>query len=57
MNMPQGYVPLTIDHCDAYCRYLERTPRPTADLTFTNLWGWAEYYGIGLSFRGDLCWI
>ena len=57
MNLPLGYVPLTLEHCDEYCRYLERTPRPTADLTFTNLWGWAEYYGIGLSFRGDLCWI
>ncbi|WP_446423737.1 DUF2156 domain-containing protein [Mailhella sp.] len=57
MTMPAGYVPLTLDLGDEYRRYLERTPRPTADLTFTNLWGWAEYYGLGLSFRGDLCWI
>jgi hypothetical protein len=57
MNMPQGYVPLSLEHCEEYCRYLAATPRPTADLTFTNLWGWAEYYGLGLSFRGDLCWI
>ena len=57
MNLPQGYVPLTLEHCAEYCRFLARTPRPTADLTFTNLWGWAEYYGLGLSFRGDLCWI
>ena len=57
MTLPAGYVPLTLDLGDEYRRYLERTPRPTADLTFTNLWGWAEYYGLGLSFRGDLCWI
>ena len=43
MNLPQGYVPLSLEHCEEYCRYLAATPRPTADLTFTNLWGWAEY--------------
>ena len=57
MSLPRGYDPLTLDLGDEYRRYLERTPCPTADLTFTNLWGWAEYYGLGLSFRGDLCWI
>lgn len=57
MNLPQGYVPLTIDACGEYMRYFEVLPCPTADLTFTNLWGWAEYFGLGLSFRKDLCWI
>ena len=37
MTLPAGYVPLTLDLGDEYRRYLERTPRPTADLTFTNL--------------------
>ena len=32
MNLPQGYVPLSIEHCAEYCRYLDATPRPTADL-------------------------
>jgi len=57
MTLPLGYVPLTLDLYEDYRRYAERTPRLTADLTFTNLWGWAEYYGLGLSFREDLCWI
>ncbi len=57
MTLPQGYVPLTLDLGEEYRRYFERTLRPTADLTFTNLWGWAEYYGLGLSFRDELCWI
>ncbi len=57
MNLPAGYVPLTIESCGTYMRYFAALPCPTADLTFTNLWGWAEYFGLGLSFRGDLCWI
>lgn len=57
MNLPSGYVPVTLDLYDEYHRYFECTPQPTADLTFTNLWGWAEYYGLGLCFRKDLCWV
>ena len=57
MNLPAGYIPLTLDLYDDYRRYFERTPQPTADLTFTNLWGWAEYFGLGLSLRENLCWI
>lgn len=57
MNLPSGYVPVTLDLYDEYRGYFERTPQPTADLTFTNLWGWAEYFGLGLSFRDGLCWI
>lgn len=57
MNLPAGYVPLTLDLYDDYRRYFERTPEPTADLTFTNLWGWAEYFGLGISPREHLCWI
>lgn len=57
MNLPSGYIPLTLDLYDDYNRYFAHTPRPTADLTFTNLWGWAEYFGLGLSFREGLCWI
>ena len=57
MNLPSGYVPVTLDLYDEYRRYFDCTPQPTADLTFTNLWGWAEYFGLGLSFRDGLCWI
>ena len=42
MNLPSGYVPVSLDLYDEYRRYFERTLQPTADLTFTNLWGWAE---------------
>lgn len=57
MNLPAGYVPLTLDLYDDYRRRFDLTPEPTADLTFTNLWGWAEYFGLGLSLRENLCWI
>lgn len=57
MNLPSGYVPVTLDLYDDYHRLFEHTPQPTADLTFTNIWGWAEHFGLGLSFRDGLCWI
>jgi hypothetical protein len=57
MNLPVGYVPITLDLYGDYSQYLARTVQPTADLTFTNLWGWAKYFGLGLCMRDDLCWI
>jgi len=57
MSMPHGFVPVTLDLEEDYRQFRERTPRCSADYTFTNLWGWAQYYGLGLSFRDDLCWI
>lgn len=57
MNLPQGYRSLTVEMGKEYRQYFEALPAPTADLTFTNLWGWAEYFGLGLSFRQDSCWI
>ncbi len=57
MNLPQGYTPLTVEMGREYRQYFEALSSPTADLTFTNLWGWAEYFGLGLSFRRDSCWV
>lgn len=57
MNLPAGYIPLALNHYSEYRRYFDITPEPTADLTFTNLWGWAEYFGLGISPREHLCWI
>lgn len=55
--LPKGYVPLSLDLFADYDSYLRKSARITADVSFANLWGWAEHYGIGISFRRDLCWI
>lgn len=56
-NLPEGFQPVKLDLLDQYRAYQGKTPKKAADFTFTNLWGWADYYGLGLSFRDDLCWI
>jgi len=56
-QLPEGYQPITIDLVEDYNEYWIKTPRKAADYTFTNLWGWAEQYGLGISFRQNLCWI
>lgn len=50
-------MPVTLDLIDDYEVFRQRAPRRSADYTFTNLWGWAGYYGLSLAFRGDLVWI
>ena len=55
--MNTDFVPVTLDLHDDYMQFFQKTSRRAADYTFTNLWGWAEHYGLTLSFRKDLCWI
>lgn len=55
--MNTTFTPVTLELLDKYMAYFRATPRRSADYTFTNLWGWAEQYGLELSFREDLCWI
>ena len=55
--MNTDFVPVTLDLYDDYMAFFHAAPRRSADYTFTNLWGWAEYYGLSLSFRDDLCWV
>lgn len=57
MSIPEGFVPVTLDLIDDYEAFRQRTPRRSADYTFTNLWGWAGYYGLSLGFRDDLVWV
>lgn len=57
MNLPKGYQPVTLDLYERYAGCIACCPRPSADMTFTNLWGWADRYGLGLSFRDGVCWI
>lgn len=55
--MNTTFTHVTLDLLDKYMTYFRATSCRSADYTFTNLWGWAEHYGLELSFRDDLCWI
>ena len=55
--LPAGYVPMSLDYFSEYRAFLKMSAICTADVSFANLWGWAEHYGLGLSFRNNLCWI
>ena len=55
--MNTAFMPVTLDLLDSYMTYFRATSCRSADYTFTNLWGWADHYGLELSFRDDLCWI
>lgn len=47
------FIPLTIDLRIRYEKVFQNTPIKLADYTFTNLWGWANYYDISIAFIGE----
>lgn len=51
------FQPITLDTRELHARYFNATPRRTADYTFTNLWGWAEVYGLEWAEAHGLLWI
>ncbi len=55
--LPKGVTHITLDLVHEYTSYFVKTPQKAADYSFTNLWGWADYYGLGLAFDNNLCWV
>lgn len=51
------FTPVTLDAMAAYRDFHDASKTRAADYSFTNLWGWAEHYGLEWSFSGDLCWL
>lgn len=49
--------PVSMADMETYNELFRRTPRRASDFTFTNLWGWAEHYGLEWAFAHGLCWI
>ena len=52
-----GFAPISFDRQDQYRRLYALAGIRAADYSFTNLWGWAEHYGLEWQFSGSLCWI
>jgi uncharacterized protein len=52
-----SYQPITLDKRDEYLERFARCPAKASDYSFTNLWGWAEHYGLEWSFGNKCVWI
>ena len=44
------FLPITLDIRNEYEHIRQQSPIKSADYTFTNLWGWADYYGLSVAF-------
>lgn len=44
------FKPITLDLYDEYEKRRQACPVKSADYTFTNLWGWADKYGLTMAF-------
>lgn len=51
------FQPIDLSLRQTHAAYFSRTPRRAADYTFTNLWGWAEEYGLEWAEAHGLLWI
>ena len=51
------YGPVDIADREAYLPYFAALPQKTADYTFTNIWGWSEYFYLEWKESNGLCWI
>lgn len=55
--IPTSFEPLCLDDRHDYLAIQSQTPVRIADATFTNLWGWALYYGLEWKQAHGLCWL
>jgi hypothetical protein len=51
------FVPIGIDQQGEYAQIMAATPLIPSDYSYTNLWGWAEEYGLEWAWAEGLVWI
>ncbi len=56
-NPQTSFSPLSLDGMGRYRALHDASRTRAADYSFTNLWGWAEHYGLEWRFTDKLCWI
>lgn len=57
IRMSNEFTPITLADMPKYREYHNASPTRAADYSFTNLFGWAEHYGLEWRFDDKLCWI
>lgn len=60
--MELEFMPVTLpekpgDNAERYLELLARSPAAASDYSLSNIWGWAEHYGLEWAFCKDLAWI
>lgn len=55
--MSEKFVPVSLADMKTYREFHAASGSRAADYSFTNLWGWAEHYGLEWRFTEHLCWI
>lgn len=52
-----SFKPIDLSLRETHAAFFKATPRRAADYTFTNLWGWAEVYGLEWAEKHGLMWV
>ncbi len=52
-----GYTPIRLDRQQEYLARFAQCPQRASDYTFTNIWGWAEEYGLEWSWGDSHVWL
>lgn len=55
--MNDDFTPISLADMARYRKYHDASRTRAADYSFTNLWGWAEHYGLEWRFTDKLCWL
>lgn len=55
--MNSAFSPVTLEDMHTYREFHAASGTRAADYSFTNIWGWAEHYGLEWRFTEKLCWI
>jgi hypothetical protein len=48
---------ISLERQDSYHEYFSKMPQKCSDLSFINLWGWSEAYGLQWAWDDQLIWI
>ena len=55
--MTATFTPISMDNMARYRELHAASRTRAADYSFTNLWGWAEHYGLEWLFTAEVCWV
>ena len=55
--MSLQFEPMSLEKQADYLKLLARCPQVASDYSFSNLWGWAEEYGLSWAWQDDCVWI
>ena len=55
--MSLSFEPVQVEEQEAYYTFLDACPEIASDYSFTNIWSWADAYGLTWAWTSELVWI